>query len=187
MSTTSFPPHHSKPSRPISSSLALHHLTTYLTAAATTPSLLPSATLQSTGPIAPTDAASNLLIQHLQRVEAGLKGEWLAPTLDLEESYSAAEDTTGGEGQKEGEADVEMGTDGWQDLDEYQREQSVEVGELGGESVVASEEPAVGLEVKASDAAGQKQDKEARKRDKKEKEKALKREKAEKARKGASA
>lgn len=77
-----------------------------------------------------------------------------------------------------------MGTDGWQDLDEYQREQSVEVGELGGETVVASEEA---VEVKATDAAGQKQDKEARKRDKKEKEKALKREKAEKARAGATA
>lgn len=77
-----------------------------------------------------------------------------------------------------------MGTDGWQDLDEYQREQSEEVGELGGETVVASEEA---VEVKAADAVGLKQDKEARKRDKKEKEKALKREKAEKARAGATA
>lgn len=115
-------------------------------------------------------------------MEAGLRGEWLAPTLDWAEGDAYAEDTTAG-GKKEGEQDVEMGTDGWQDLDEYQREQSEEVGELGGE-VVASEEP---VEVKATDAAGQKQDKEARKRDKKEKEKALKREKAEKARAGATA
>ncbi|OBT80635.1 hypothetical protein VF21_00385 [Pseudogymnoascus sp. 05NY08] len=184
MSTTSFPPHHSKPSHPIPPSLALTHLTTYLTAATTTPSLLPNATLQPTGPIAPSDAASNLTIQHLRRVEAGLRGEWLAPVLDLEESYPAAvDDTKGGEGEK---GDVEMGTDGWQDLDEYQREQSVEVGELGGETVVASEEGAA-VEVKASEGEGMKQDKEARKRDKKEKEKALKREKAEKARKGVSA
>ncbi|OAF60277.1 hypothetical protein VC83_02989 [Pseudogymnoascus destructans] len=185
MSTTSFPPHHSKPSHPISPSLALTHLTTYLTAASTSPSLLPNATLQPTGPIAPSDAASNLTIQHLRRVEAGLRGEWLAPTLDLAEGdANAVVDDT-----KEGKnADEEMGTDGWQDLDEYQREQSVGLGELGGETVVAIEEGAgEALEVKVTDAAGQKQDKEARKRDKKEKEKALKREKAEKARKGASA
>ncbi|OBT70206.1 hypothetical protein VE03_00087 [Pseudogymnoascus sp. 23342-1-I1] len=184
MSTTSFPPHHSRPSRPISPSLALHHLTTYLTAATTTPSLLPTATLQPTGPIAPSDAASNLTIQHLQRVEAGLRGEWLAPTLDLEESGAAGGVAEGAEGGGK-EGDVEMGTDGWQDLNEYQREQSVEVGELGGETTVLAGEG--GVEVKATDEAGQKQDKEARKRDKKEKEKALKREKAEKARKGASA
>ncbi|KFY87675.1 hypothetical protein V500_06834 [Pseudogymnoascus sp. VKM F-4518 (FW-2643)] len=184
MSQTSFPPHHSKPSAPISPSLALTHLTAYLAAASTSPCLLPNATLQPTGPIAPSDAASNLTIQHLQRVEAGLRGEWLAPTLDLAEGDAFADDTKAGEGKKDGAEDVEMGTDGWQDLDEYQREQSEEVGELGGETVVASEEA---VEVKAADAAGLKQDKEARKRDKKEKEKALKREKAEKARAGATA
>jgi hypothetical protein len=181
MATTSFPPHHSKPSQPISPSLALTHLQTYLTTANTNPSLLPSATLQPTGPIAPTDAASNLTIQHLQRVEAGLRGEWLAPVLDFAEGGNDfVEDTKTGEGEGE-KGDVEMGTDGWQDLDEYQRAQSEEVGELGGETVVASEEPsAAAVEVKATD-------KEARKREKKEKEKALKREKAEKARLGASA
>ncbi|KFZ02510.1 hypothetical protein V501_09543 [Pseudogymnoascus sp. VKM F-4519 (FW-2642)] len=123
-------------------------------------------------------------MQHLRRVEAGLRGEWLAPVLDLEESGTAAAAVVNGEEK----GDAEMGTEGWQDLDEYQREQSVEVGELGGETVVASEEGVkAAVEVKASEAAGGKQDKEARKRDKKEKEKALKREKAEKARKGASA
>ncbi|KFY52181.1 hypothetical protein V497_08610, partial [Pseudogymnoascus sp. VKM F-4516 (FW-969)] len=167
----------------------LTHLQTYLTTANTNPSLLPSATLQPTGPIAPTDAASNLTIQHLQRVEAGLRGEWLAPVLDFAEGGNdfVEDDTTKtaeGEGEK---GDVEMGTDGWQDLDEYQRAQSEEVGELGGETVVASEEPSAAVEVKASDAGVSKQDKEARKRDKKEKEKALKREKAEKARLAASA
>lgn len=112
-----------------------------------------------------------------------MRGEWLAPVLDLAEGggeYAAA-DYGAGEGKDGG--DAEMGVDGWQDLDEYQREQSVEVGEtvvpaVAGELPVPAE-----VQVKASEP----QDKEARKREKKEKEKALKREKAEKARKGASA
>ncbi|ELR10213.1 hypothetical protein GMDG_04606 [Pseudogymnoascus destructans 20631-21] len=167
MSTTSFPPHHSKPSHPISPSLALTHLTTYLTAASTSP--LPPPQRDP-----PTHRPHRPLRRSLQPYN---------PAPPPRDANAVVDDT------KEGKnADEEMGTDGWQDLDEYQREQSVGLGELGGETVVAIEEGAgEALEVKVTDAAGQKQDKEARKRDKKEKEKALKREKAEKARKGASA
>lgn len=188
MSHTSFPPHRSRPSIPISSSLALRHLSNYLTTAATAPCLLPNATLQPTGPVAQSDAASNLTIQHLQRVEAGLRGEWLAPSLDLAESDPFAESAQGGKHKKfadEG-ADAEMGTEGWQDLDEYQREQSIEVGDVGTQAALVGAgegEDAMPIGVKTSEP----KDKEARKKDKKDKEKALKREKAEKARLAASA
>jgi hypothetical protein len=64
-------------------------------------------------------------------VEAGLQGEWLAPTFDLEEG-----NVTVAEGMNDGTSkgqDVieEVEEEGWMDLDEYQREQSIEGGDLG--------------------------------------------------------
>jgi hypothetical protein len=64
-------------------------------------------------------------------VEAGLRGEWLAPTLDLEEgNVTVAEGMD--DGMNKGQAANEGGeAEGWMDLDEYQREQSIEGGEVG--------------------------------------------------------
>lgn len=162
----SFPPLRSQPSRPIPADSALTHLSNYIAAANTTAHLLPNATLQTTGPVAQGNASSNLTMQHLGRVEAGLRGEWLAPVLDFGEQGESFVDTAPAEGGQHKKFDddaeaggPEMGTEGWQDLAEYQREQSIEENdpdapsgvpvqgedivpvEVGGSEEVKGEEP----------------------------------------------
>jgi hypothetical protein len=129
----SFPPLRSHPSTPITSDLALQKLQEYLSATNSNPYLLPNATLQSDGPRAASDSSSNLVIHNLKRVEAGLRGEWLEPSLDLEsEGHGVVSLVGGGKGTGQENMAVEEGNgEGWQDLDEYQREQSVEGGEIG--------------------------------------------------------
>lgn len=168
-----FPPVRSLQSIPISTTEALQRLQSYLEATKSNPALLPNATLQADGPKAQSESASNLVIHNLKRVEAGLRGEWLAPNLELE-----AEGTAGfesfpvmGNGQ-EGEDD-DAG-EGWQDLDEYQREQSIEMGEIGLRETGIGQEGEEALPV-SNKGARMPLDKEARKREKKER---LKRQKA---------
>jgi len=102
------------------------------------PHLLPNARLEAYGPTAGS-SNSSVTIHNLQRVEAGLRGEWLAPTLDLEEgnvTVTEGMDDGTNKGQKVSEGEGE----GWMDLDEYQREQSIEGGEIGqGEPGVVQE------------------------------------------------
>jgi hypothetical protein len=183
---------------PISSTLALTHLSAYLADATKNPYLLPNATLQPNGPVAQGNADSNLTIQHLRRVEAGLRGEWLAPVLDLgEESDPFADTTAAGSGKHkkfdEGNGDADIATEGWQDLSEYQREQSIEVGEAEPRELVVDggrdAEDIMPVEVKSSGKEGvdKAKDKEQRKKEKKEREKKEKREKAKKARLAATA
>lgn len=126
---SAFPPHKTLTSLPVSQEIALKFLTSYLDATKTTPHLLPNARLEPNGVTAVS--SSSVIIHNLERVQAGLRGEWLAPVLDLEEQkdvigtgVQVAEGLEGGKGDK-------MEVDGWQDLDEYQREQSVEEGEVG--------------------------------------------------------
>lgn len=171
--TTSFPPHKSLPSKTISPNFALQHITTYLDAAATTPHMLPNATLQPTGPVAQSGATSNLTIQHLQRVQAGLRGEWLAPVLDVEEDFT--EEAAAGSGKKT------VFEEDWQDLSEYQQEQTDVLGD--GDNVTVNATMDVDEEdIQVEDGV---KDKETRKREKKEREEKRKAEKAEKARQAA--
>lgn len=171
--TTSFPPHKSLPSKPISPDFALQHITAYLDAAATTPYMLPNATLQPTGPVAQSGATSNLTIQHLQRVQAGLRGEWLAPVLDVEEDFT--EESAARSGKKT------VFEEDWQDLSEYQQEQTDVLGD--GHNVTVNATMDVDEEdVQVEDGV---KDKETRKREKKEREEKRKAEKAEKAREAA--
>ncbi|RDL41198.1 uncharacterized protein BP5553_01177 [Venustampulla echinocandica] len=122
---SAFPPHRSIASIPVSPEIALKFLSTYLEKTNTLPYLLPNAKLEPSGPTAGS-SASSVTIHNLQRIEAGLKGEWLAPTLELEaEDADAIAVETPKNPEGEGEAE------GWQDLDEYQREQSVEEGGIG--------------------------------------------------------
>lgn len=128
---SAFPPIHSPKSVPVSPSIALQRLQAYLEATNSNPSLLPNATLQPDGPKAQSESSSNLVIHNLKRVEAGLRGEWLAPSLDLEGEGMAgvvgAVPIVGGEAMDTTE---EGNGEGWQDLEEYQREQSIEGGEI---------------------------------------------------------
>lgn len=125
---SAFPPHKTLASVPVTQEIALKFLTTYLEATKSTPYLLPNARLEPSGPTAGS-ASSATTVRNLERVQAGLRGEWLAPILDLNENgagigVKVATGFEGGEGDK-------MEVDGWQDLDEYQREQSIEDGEMG--------------------------------------------------------
>lgn len=125
---SAFHPHRSVPSVPISQDIALKYVQMFLTATKSSPYLLPNARLEPSGPTAGS-SASSVTIHNLQRVEAGLRGEWLAPSLDLQEN--AGEQVPVATGMEDvGEGD-HMQVDGWQDLDEYQREQSIEEGEVG--------------------------------------------------------
>lgn len=134
---SAFPPQRSIPSIPISQALALSHLQAYLESAQSLPYLLPNARLEPTGPTAGS-SASSITIFNLQRVEAGLRGEWLAPVLELnEEPVEVAVGMDDGVGQDGGD---EMGVEGWQDPEEYAREQSIEEGDVEPETTAVAQE-----------------------------------------------
>lgn len=163
---SAFPPVRSLPSTPITTTEALQRLQSYLEATKSNPALLPNATLQADGPKAQSESASNLVIHNLKRVEAGLRGEWLAPSLELEAEGMAGFESfpVTGNGQVVGEDDA---GEGWQDLDEYQREQSIEIGEVGPRETSIEQDGEEALPVLNME-AGRRLDKEARKREKKE-------------------
>ncbi|KAI9046530.1 hypothetical protein LZ554_009277 [Drepanopeziza brunnea f. sp. 'monogermtubi'] len=124
---SAFPPQRTVASMPVSQDIALKYLSAYLSAAKSSPHLLPNARLEPSGPTAGSSNAS-ITIHNLQRVEAGLRGEWLGPAVELEENNVPIADgmddgTNKGEGNVEGE--------GWVNLAEYQRDQSVEGGTAG--------------------------------------------------------
>ena len=126
---SAFPPHRTLTSLPVTQEIALKFLTTYLSAAKTTPYLLPNARLESSG--ITTGSSSSVTVHNLERVQAGLRREWLAPVLELDENQAPAEDALEA-GVVEGvEGGDKMEVEGWQDLDEYQREQSIEDGAVG--------------------------------------------------------
>ncbi|KAI9648464.1 hypothetical protein NHQ30_003098 [Ciborinia camelliae] len=137
---SAFPPHKSIPSIPVNQTIALKYLQEYLSLTSSTPYLLPNAKLEPTGPTIGS-SHSSVTIHNLQRVEAGLRGEWLAPTLELEEE-SAVDIAQGmDDGTALGSGGDKMDVDGWQDKEEFEREQSIEEGDVGarGQNVKARE------------------------------------------------
>ena len=68
-----------------------------------------------------------------------MRGEWLAPSLELEAEGMAGFESfpVMGNGQGVGEDDA---GEGWQDLDEYQKEQSIEMGEVGPRDIGIGQE-----------------------------------------------
>ncbi|KAL8713497.1 MAG: hypothetical protein Q9220_002359 [cf. Caloplaca sp. 1 TL-2023] len=189
-SFSAYPPirHHS--SRPIDSSQAQRFLAEFLEQAATDHSLHPNALLTDHGPVNPTSTSTGLVLHNLERIEAGLRGEHLAadlsfkifggeglPTLTDTKARNHTDDEAGIE---ETGPDLEMD---WQDKEEYEREQTVDQGEVGTRNNVLEEQnhdklssvgvgvmPAVGRPGDAS-----KEDTAARKRKKKEKRLQMKR------------
>lgn len=131
---SAFPPHRSIDSIPVTQEIALTYLQTYLTATKTSPYLLPNARLEPSGPTAGS-SNSSVTIHNLQRVEAGLRGEWLAPKFGLDHpSVEVAQGMDDGT-NKNGEGNRE----GWMDLDQYQREQSIEGPEQAQEETAAED------------------------------------------------
>jgi hypothetical protein len=137
---SAFPPHRTITSIPVPPEKALIYLSTFLTNSKSQPHLLPNARLEPSG-VTAGSSSSSVTIHNLQRVEAGLRGEWLAPTLDLEENNVPVTEGMDDGTNKPG-VQGENG-EGWMDLDEYQREQSIEGGEKG--------EKGAGLVVQDSD------------------------------------
>ena len=123
---SAFPPHRSIPSIPVPPETALKYLSAYLEAAKTSPHLLPNARLEPSGPTAGS-SNSSVTIYNLQRVEAGLRGEWLAPSLDVEDNVGVTQGMD--DGMNNGQGD-RMQVDGWQSLDEYQLEQEEVEGDI---------------------------------------------------------
>lgn len=79
-------------------------------------------------------------LRNLERVEAGLRGEYLAPVLELGDGENGGKaDGLGHSGN--GEAGEE-----WQDLSEYQREQSIEEGEVEPRPAALAQEGDEGFE-----------------------------------------
>lgn len=148
---SAFPNYRSVPSVPVGTETAHKFLEQYLEATKSSPYLLPNARLEPSGPTAGS-SNSSVTIYNLKRVEAGLRGEWLAPSLELEESNAVNAQLDG----TIASAADNMDTEGWQDLDEYQREQEVVEGEIG------PNDTEVELEAKPSVI-----DKDARKKEKK--------------------
>lgn len=108
--------------------------------------LHPNAVLTEAGPVAPGGGAAGLVLRNLERVRAGLKGEMWAPGLG---------EVGLGEGSREpgdlgGEMEMEMeGADrkegweeGWQDKEEFEREQEQDVF-VRDEDVTGKEGPSV--------------------------------------------
>lgn len=136
-----YPPirHHS--SCYIAPSQAQEILAKFLEESATDVSLHPNALLTEDGPINPSSSVG-LVLHNLKRVEAGLRGEHLAADLSFKRfgggGLPQLMNDVVTNGEKNGErSNVELEKDieaGWQDKEEYEREQAIEQGELGARS-----------------------------------------------------
>ena len=153
---SAFPPQRSLASQPVSQDAALKHIQNFLEATTNFAYFRPNARLEPTGPAASEEPS--ITIHNLKRVEAGLRGEWLEPIIDLKDGgvqiASGIDDGVRGDGDK-------MDVDGWQDLEEYQREQSIEVGETAPNVVAVDQE---GNDVDVHDEETIPQDKPTKKR-----------------------
>ncbi|SZF04525.1 unnamed protein product [Blumeria hordei] len=80
---SAFPPQRTITSIPVSSTTALTCLSAYLTCSETQPHLLPNTRLDPSGGPTVGSSKHSVTIHNLKRMEAGLRGEWLAPILQL--------------------------------------------------------------------------------------------------------
>jgi hypothetical protein len=121
-----FPPLRTRPAEPVSAAAALEMLQAFLDAAATSAHLAPNAMLQPGGPASQGRPGASLVMHNLKRVEAGLRGEWLAPRLDLDGTETGVCATAAEDGL---DTDAEREKEGWVDLETYRRQQSVAEGD----------------------------------------------------------
>ncbi|CAG8957934.1 hypothetical protein HYFRA_00000277 [Hymenoscyphus fraxineus] len=122
---SSFPPTRSHAPLSVPPAYAQKLLSTYITLSNTHAYLLPNAHLTASGPT--SGSSTSITLRNLQRVEAGLRGEWLAPVVDLEVAIAQGK-------EKEGKEE-----EGWQNLEDYQLEQEDVEGEVVGESTVVAQ------------------------------------------------
>lgn len=186
---SAWPPQRKHDPLPVPQEFALKMLSQYIADTQIHPYLLPNAKLEPSGPAA--GSSNSIIIRNLQRVEAGLKGEWLAPVVDLEVAVA------------EGLEKEDAAAEGWQNLEDYQLEQEDLDGEVAPDTTAVQQEgddeegdieyggeeadaPAPkplkrkNVEADYESQAKKPKDKETRKQEKKEKLKREKREKEEK-------
>lgn len=99
--------------------------------------LHPNALLTEAGPVAPSGGVAGLVLRNLERVRAGLRGEiWAAEPEGEGEGEKGWEGAKNGEGDLRVEMEVErmggegenVAQEGWQDKEEFERQQELEVG-----------------------------------------------------------
>lgn len=130
------PPRRQVSSAPVSLSAASAVLEKYLQNSETHAHLHPDALITPDGVTfnAKGGAVGNLLMHHLRRVAAGLRGEYLEPDATLEAQEEAL-DAADGEGSKNTGAEQE-----WQDVAAYQAGQGgIEIGDVGNRNNVVQE------------------------------------------------
>ncbi|KAL8943242.1 MAG: hypothetical protein Q9211_001060 [Gyalolechia sp. 1 TL-2023] len=191
MSTfNAYPPirHHS--SQPISPSHAQQLLADFLERTVTEPSLDPNALLTEDGPVS-RSASTGLVLHNLRRVEAGLRGEHLGADLSFKNFGGEKLPGLAGDRTADGDGEVEKSRENaamlqqadWQDKDEYERQQTIEHGDVGSRNNVVGDSDldqrigkAVGEIPAVKSAVGSSRvEKDERKRKKKEKREAMKR------------
>lgn len=125
-------------------STALTLISSYLQASTTNPSLHPDALLTESGPL--SASTDGLTLHNLRRIQAGLRGDNLGADLTfskfggqgLPDLHHAAGGAPGpiisGTGRRDDGGADEVVVEGWQDREEFEREQEVVVGADGGRS-----------------------------------------------------
>ncbi|MCJ1395893.1 hypothetical protein MMC18_008779 [Xylographa bjoerkii] len=185
----SFPPNRLQSSRRIAPSEALSLLSLYLEAATVEPYLQPNVLLTEGGPVSATSGPNTgLTLHNLKRVEAGLRGEHLSTELlvnkhdhdDMPCQQNEGDDivqtarTALPSREVVGGGDNHMGTEGWQDKTEFERQQDITQGEVGdrlqGVTDMLGEDVEV-PEVHVTRTNGGKEDRKRRKQEKRKAEK----------------
>jgi len=184
-----YPPHRIHTSRTVSTIAAYDLLSAYLVATETSPHLHPDGLLSTAGAQFATSAGpmGGVVLHNLRRVEAGLRGEHLEPDLEVleeddvvtgaefESNEGVLENQLNGVGNKR---TAQQAEEGWQDIEEYQREQGPVVGEVGTRSNFVADGVAEPIVVAHREGVKEsKVDKAARKKAKKERDEKKKREK----------
>lgn len=165
--------HHS--SNRISPEKASTLLSTYIASAEKDASLQPDAILTERGPAFPAkDSTTGLVMHNLKRVEAGLRGEHLGE--DLSYADHGGQGLPGMQFGRSDKVEVHgagdtMGQDGWQDMDEYEREQEVTEGEVGQRHTGVGEDGGDVPRLRESLSVHEKEERKRRKKEKRKKEK----------------
>ncbi|CAI6341661.1 unnamed protein product [Periconia digitata] len=172
MHAETVPPYVSVSSQVIAQADASQILEKYILNSESHPHLHPDALITPTGVTFSSHGGptGGVVMHNLRRIAAGLRGEYLEPeaTPEPEEPRSSKKSKTG----KEATTD---GTEDWQSMSEWEKEEGqIEVGEVGERSNVV-QEGGEAPEVGKSDE--QKVDKETRKQLKKQRAKQLRKEK----------
>lgn len=155
---TSFPPQRAYLPTSLSTAEVQQWLTTYLLNCENTALLQPDALLTPSGPIQ-VQGMSSVTIHNLKRLQSGLDGKYdlNPPAVDSREADKEFKSAV------VNVEEIYTLEEGWQNKGEFEREQSIEMGEIEGMTVKSQKQPKV-----MKDNTSTVVDKQARKKAKKE-------------------